>query len=558
MNRFTVEMASVFAIFFAFGADAPPSVNEAHYLCKAKHYWDNAWISRDMFLNSADAHLTFYLAFGWVTRWCDLATTAWIGRVAGWLLLAAGWTHVSRAASKSILGPGASAILFILFMDRFHLAGEWVVGGIEAKVFAYGFVLLAIGEAIRGRWKWVAPLVGIGSAFHIVAGGWAALAILVAWWLECRIALKASRDRGLKSGSIGSVFVAMIVFLACSALGWIPAVLLTLGTPSEIVAEGNVTYVYVRVSHHLVFHRFPQSHMIRFAILIGTWILIGFANRKKWQNPDVRLFRMVATGIVFAVVGVVVDQATQLAARFEVSSINIWATSAAILRYYWFRFADFALPLAMAWTCLRSIGLGANREEHDAKGTACQAISIALVLLGVFNLVARGESRLRPDSAIVRRLDKTPFRASTALKREEASKDWFDVCRWINEQTPADSLFLTPPSHQTFKWRTNRAEVVNWKDAPQDAKGLVEWRTRMDKARGVPPKTEGSEQIPTQSEILERVVESGKTYGADFLVLDTKRTRERPKLRKVYPQHRFQQSRYEVYSYGTKRILDEE
>ena len=44
----------------------PPDVNEAHYLAKAKHFWQPDWCPADFFLNSPDAHTPFYVVFGWV------------------------------------------------------------------------------------------------------------------------------------------------------------------------------------------------------------------------------------------------------------------------------------------------------------------------------------------------------------------------------------------------------------------------------------------------------------------------------------------------------------
>ncbi len=58
-------------------------------------------------------------------------------------------------------------------------------------------------------------------------------------------------------------------------------------------------------------------------------------------------------------------------------------------------------------------------------------------------------------------------------------RDWLAVCAWIREETPEDSLWLTPRYQQTFPWYALRAEVVNWKNVPQDAEKIVEWSQRM-------------------------------------------------------------------------------
>ena len=55
-----------------------------------------------------------------------------------------------------------------------------------------------------------------------------------------------------------------------------------------------------------------------------------------------------------------------------------------------------------------------------------------------------------------------------------------DACHWIERNTPRDALFLTPRSKSVgFKWYAQRAEYVTWKDCPQDAAGIIEWKERL-------------------------------------------------------------------------------
>ncbi|MFM8291722.1 MAG: DUF6798 domain-containing protein, partial [Planctomycetia bacterium] len=44
---------------------------------------------------------------------------------------------------------------------------------------------------------------------------------------------------------------------------------------------------------------------------------------------------------------------------------------------------------------------------------------------------------------------------------------------------PAGSRFLTPRGAASFTWRTGLPEVVAWKNSPQDAASLLEWRRRI-------------------------------------------------------------------------------
>ena len=70
------EIMLIFLLFFLYAGWPPPDVNEAHYVAKAKHYWQPDWCPTDHFLASADAHLVFYWTFGWLTRLAPLASVA--------------------------------------------------------------------------------------------------------------------------------------------------------------------------------------------------------------------------------------------------------------------------------------------------------------------------------------------------------------------------------------------------------------------------------------------------------------------------------------------------
>src|SRR6187551_2876956 len=106
------EIALIVLLFFLFAGGEPPGINESHYLCKAKHYWNPDWCREDFFLQSTDAHATFYWTFGWLTKFASLANAAWIGRAITWLLQAWAWQRLSGALIRRPLFSLFSAGLF--------------------------------------------------------------------------------------------------------------------------------------------------------------------------------------------------------------------------------------------------------------------------------------------------------------------------------------------------------------------------------------------------------------------------------------------------------------
>src|ERR1700742_2708664 len=88
------EIALILLIFFVVAGDPPPHVNEAHYVCRLKHFWNPAWCAGDLFLESQDSQYVFIYAFGWVTKFLSLTATAWVGRVLCWTFLAYAWQRL--------------------------------------------------------------------------------------------------------------------------------------------------------------------------------------------------------------------------------------------------------------------------------------------------------------------------------------------------------------------------------------------------------------------------------------------------------------------------------
>ena len=154
--------------------------------------------------------------------------------------------------------PFMTAGLLAMLIDRGHIAGEWVVGGLEAKGFAYALVFLGLRCVALGQWSRVWLLLGAASAFHVLVGGWAVVAALVAWCIT------GERQNRLMQ----------IPYLAAGLLlalpGLIPSAALTWGAEPAVTRQAAVIYVYERLSHHLVFHRLPTVFILHH---IGLWIV---------------------------------------------------------------------------------------------------------------------------------------------------------------------------------------------------------------------------------------------------------------------------------------------
>jgi hypothetical protein len=481
------EIGLIFAVFALHAALPVPDHNEAHYLTKARHFWQPEWLAGDEFLRSADAHYAFYLTAGWLAAVLPLSAAAWVGRLATWGLLAWSWRRLSFAVAPR-WGYGAlSAALFVAISTRFHMASEWVIGGFEAKGLAYVLVLVALEALVRNRWNLALALTGGAALLHPLVGGWTAVAIGFAW-------LSTRSDRPPLARVMPGV--ALAAAIALPSVWW--ALRVNAGTAPDVLAEAHAIYVFERLPHHLVPQQFKAGLVARHVALLAGWVALCAAT--SYDAGQRRLRWAVNGAIAISACGVAIGLATSfdppLAAR--------------LLQFFWFRLADALVPLGTALLGAAAIYRLSRSRPAAARLWLGAAVTLAALHLGgdalrlVLLTVPRGDEMVTDYGA------------------------WRDACAWIAANTPPDARVLTPRTAQTFKWYAGRAEVVTWKDVPQDAEGIARWWQRMRAIHWVEARDPHSGGLtdwwrPTLSELPpDELRRLGAAFDAQYLLTEAR------------------------------------
>ena len=557
------EMAALLAFCFVVGGDPPPGVNEAHYLVKAKNFWDPQWCQNDLFAASGKAHLTFYLLLGWPTRWFSLATTAWIGRFVGWTILSAGLISLTRSLRLPAGTAWVVAVVWTAGVQWGNLAGEWVIGGIEAKVPAYGLVLFGLADIVRGRWNTVWLWLGGAAAWHVLTGGWAVVAATFAFAVTHRrhqryqgdpervLGDDADRSRAESPSWIlawlrPSLFVGGLISLA----GLLPALAMTAGaTPQESVSAAR-TYSYFRIAHHLLPSAFAGWWYLRHALLI----LLTVAAMIGWRQTRTERGRAVRPSDAGELPGATGTPGWDRLAAFGLGAVAVSVTgllvgtlpavapdlAAKLLRFYWFRLGDAVVPLLL--------GCAVAGLLTQAAGTVAARWSRRRIVGAAMLVTATGccawstwtQTRDGVPVSVSNQLLGLDADADFATQRQ-TMRDWLDVCRFVRASTPADAVFLTPRHQQTFKWYAHRAEVVNWKDVPQDVPSLREWSGRFVE---VFPWHLSTMRVTIRYPELRRL---RRRYGVTWLIVDRRVVGPQLPLVQVYPVTPNQNATYAVY-----------
>lgn len=446
-----LEIALIFTVFFVAGGAPAPHVNETYYLTKAKHYWQPQWCAGDAFLESADAHLTFYWTVGWLAKFFSLPTVAWLGRVVAWLLLAISWQRLSSHIVQRPFFATLAAMLFVVLVQEKNFAGEWVVGGVEGKCFAYAFVFWGIAALVEGRWRSAWPWFGLASAFHVLVGGWSVIVAAMVWLTERRT------ERPSLSSMLPSLLLGGILALP----GVVPGLKLSQGVSPEIADQANQIYVFQRLPHHLAPLALAPEELgkkaLRFgsviACLFGVWFL---ASRElSYKDPQTRslsrLLRFSCGSLVLCLCGF----------AWELAMWDRPELAAKLLKYYWFRLADVAVPMGLSLAVVWLIVSLAVRRSQWAT-----FLLLAAVAFPTWYCYSWTADRIQSSIPPADRKMRNPLA-------------WKEACLWARENTAADSLFLIPRSSQSFEWYAHRSGLVTRKDVPQDAKSLVAWQNQV-------------------------------------------------------------------------------
>ena len=538
IGAFALDWFLVLCVFSLYAGSVTPDVNESHYWVKSKHFWNPEFVSRDLFVQSKDAHSFFFGTIGVLTNYLSLPIATWLGRILGWAALSFAWCFFVRRFSSLGLAGSLTSAAWIAVVHWGHLSGEWVVGGSEAKVFAYAAAILGLSCFLNRDFGWGWVWMGIASAFHVLTGAWLVVASFVILGLESMI----RKSNVGKPGKINSTFLSramswcgLLLGGLISLLGLLPAMRLNQGTSLAEQDRGAIIYVFQRLPHHLVSSRFAVDRWFAFAILIVTTVFVILLVRQSYaktfiaaipENSDVNgehnlllqskriekyavLVRFAVVFFLIAAVGVVID-----------FSLSGWATnwSASLLRYYWFRWNDVIWPTLLVVSLLLII------EKTGPLIAGARGLALAMLIVSGFWVVGGKYIKNYSDSISPADQAALLLRGQSRVARVQIHRDWLDMCAFIRTNTPEDALFLTPRFQQTFKWNAARAEVVCWKDSPQDALGLIEWESRM---LAVFPSNTNGYGMPWSDSLLSKLQ---KDYDFDYVLIDRRIQKTPPVL----------------------------
>ena len=421
------------------------SVNEADVLPLARQHVDPSWIPGDWYLNQPTSYRFLFegLAGRLIVAWGFLATSL-VGRLVCYGLVATALVQIGEQLRLKFLPLILAVELFILGQTQGVIASEWIVGRLEAKSLAYGFVLLALWLLLAQRYRWMALLLGVATSFHVLVGGWAALIAMGTLALDPHSRPKLLRQSGWL----------LLIYISASLFAIQPVLSQLSATAPVATISPSAIYVFLRLPHHLNPLIWSVWFIRLVLFLLAFWAVGQVLRRQADRNQSafaaqMPLARFTWVSLVPFLIGL-------LATPFDLEG--------KLLQYYPFRVGDVMLPLTtyLLLAC-------AVQQEISAKWRL-RVVPFCLGLLLVAGIV---QGVILSKQVLA--LSKFP-----ALDRE-----FKQLCAWVKQETPAGSTVITSPvDFVEFTWLAERPTIAKYKLLPQTKAGIVEWYERLGDLNG--------------------------------------------------------------------------
>ena len=458
--------------------------NEMDILPYARHFFDTEWLKNDWYLGT---ETSYRYAFNWLVGPLFNVFSMPAVALGGRLVICALFAWLTSRFARHLRLPATLVIPFAaIFAIRQSLAaGEWMTTGLEAKAIAYFFAMAALYAALRRRYAVSSASLGLSLSFHVLVGANAIFCLFAAILVDAE-RLKRDYRRVARSAWLIAPFGIFGLYAIAQFL--FP------GAPLDKALADKAARIYVefRNPHHtLPSHFHHAAPWIFSAALVVAVLARAIAPRRQ--------ARLMCDFAVISFIPVTIGYAIQMTGKIE------------LLRFYWFRFADAAVPFLSVFMVPLLILYVARRFDRRPRRVVLAAASVLSVYLGV-------RAALKCFSEAALRWPK-PFDVTKLIDSPEK-----DALNWIRLNTPPDSVVFH--SGRTYHCYTlaQRAQFVSFKSAPAKDSEVLEWYRRLTICNNDRPlKQDGFQarhELPRGFREMTdaRIRQVAEEYGLDYYV----------------------------------------
>ena len=368
-----------------------------------------------------------------------------LGRVLSYIFICYSYIYLSRVLKLSFFTSTVTYIIFLYFFKNgIGDAGEWMVGGLEAKVFAYSISIFSLSSFLKNNYKRGFLFAGLSLSIHLLVG---------VYNLFCLIPLIISALKQKKIDFI-NLIQAIFYFMITGIIG-ISEIINSffLNTSQVIQNKGWDIYVNIRVPHHVI-PNLSSDTWIKLIIL--TIITLLFLKSKCHTKRLVALYSL--SSVIVIIIGFIV----------------YYFLESHYMRYYFFRFSDIILP----FLTLLLIATLYHRIKY---------IYLLLIGLVIIPSIIKKDSTSEFLSSKSYNINTIKEKTNQVSHKGSSGIDT-KINEWIIQNTNESDKFIVPPDKLYFCMNTGREIFVSWwilpnqqeykstNTIPQD---MIEWYNRL-------------------------------------------------------------------------------
>ena len=422
------------------------SVNEHDILVVGKQFANPSWIPADWYLNLDSGYrLTFNVFLYPILKVMPLVWVSILGRLVYYILFA----FVLQRYARSLGIPAFFMIpaLFFITEIQYIITGEWILRSLEAKTFAYAFLLLALVLLYERRFIISALFLGLSVSFHVLVGGYGTFAFLAVLLFDSPRYKPSFR-----------VFTwAVAGYLLCASPGLISIARNLARTDISDTVRAGLIYVHARVPHHVLPSNWVKEYgngLWRPVIKVVPSAALCFFALLRPAKPFQRTLGIFTLStVIFALLGF---------GLFFMDKTHL-------LKYYFFRLPDVMLPFSaflLVFSYLSAWNPG-RFSRYLPRIRTFTGITISVLLL-VWAAI--------PFTREMVRFVRDPLYFVYGGNVESPKRQMFE---WIKMHLAEDATFIIPPREERFYVGAERAQFVSYKHSPQAEEEILEWYERM-------------------------------------------------------------------------------
>ena len=372
-----------------------------------------------------------------------------LGRVLFWGLMAWSVTRLAKTVRLPAWSVAVGFTIWLLWNQSLGTCGS-PFQGLQPKSFAYPLTFLALTYVIRGEAGRAGMAAGLGTAFHVIVGGWGCLAMFLSMLVD-RTMRSVRRIAMFLLGAapfVVPLLVAMAVFRMADAPG---------------ADQGRINEIYARFamphccdpSYFLAPQRIPLAWLRAAVVFILAPIPVFL-----W--PERRGAKILGTFVVWLIGFYLVGL---LAGRLRLYGV---------LALYPFQLANALPALFLFMFVLGWMGVpGLTARMRWGVAAPLLAGTIWLVIDAEVPRVLMERPEFLVDQVRV-----LPLVSPTMTELDP-------LYEWIRTHTPRNSVFITPLIHE-FWPDAERAQVASMRHPPLDHQ-IIQWKERLEALNGFQP-----------------------------------------------------------------------